>query len=84
MGNYDISAKTHKCYTSNHLFENRGIKVFFFLSKEKKYDWDFSGGMADKNPPANAGDTGLILGPGRFHISHTTKAQGDTTTELTL
>ena len=28
---------------------------------------DFSGGMADKNPPANAGDTGLILGPGRFH-----------------
>ena len=60
-----ISAKTHKCYTSNHLFENRGIKVFFFLSKEK-YDWDFSGGMADKNAPANAGDTGLILGPGRF------------------
>ena len=22
----------------------------------------------DKNPPANAGDTGLIPGPGRFHV----------------
>ena len=28
---------------------------------------DFPGGAVDKNPPANAGDTGLMSGPGRFH-----------------
>ena len=28
---------------------------------------DFPGGTWDKNPPANAGDTGSIFGPGRFH-----------------
>ena len=30
---------------------------------------DFPGGTGDKNLPANAGDMGLILGLGRFHIS---------------
>ena len=30
--------------------------------------WDFLGYRVDKNPLANAGDTGLILGPGRFHM----------------
>ena len=30
---------------------------------------DFPGGPEVKNLPANAGDTGLIPGPGRFHIS---------------
>ena len=29
---------------------------------------DFPGGAVGKNLPANAGDTGSILGPGRFHI----------------
>ena len=29
---------------------------------------DFSGGAVVKNPPANAGDTGLIPGPGRSYI----------------
>ena len=28
----------------------------------------FPGGTEDKNPPANAGDMGLIPGPGRFHM----------------
>ena len=28
--------------------------------------WDFPGGAAVKNPPANAGDTGLIPDPGRI------------------
>ena len=26
------------------------------------------GGLAVKNPPANAGVTGLISGPGKFHV----------------
>ena len=29
---------------------------------------DFPGGPVVKNPPANAGDTGLIPCPGRFHM----------------
>ena len=29
---------------------------------------DFPGGTADKNLPADAGDTGSIPGPGRFHM----------------
>ena len=30
---------------------------------------DFPGGTGDKNPPANAGNTGSIPGPGRSHIT---------------
>ena len=30
--------------------------------------WDFPGGTVVKNPPANAGDTGSIPGPGRSHM----------------
>ena len=30
--------------------------------------WDFPGGAVVKNPPANAGDTGLISGLGRSHM----------------
>jgi len=29
---------------------------------------NFSGGTVDRNPPANAGDMGLIPGQGRFHM----------------
>ena len=29
---------------------------------------DFPGGSLVKNPPANAGDTGSVPGPGRFHM----------------
>ena len=29
---------------------------------------DFRGGAVVKNPPANAGDTGLSPGPGRSHM----------------
>ena len=30
--------------------------------------WDFPGGPVVKNPPANAENTVLIPGPGRFHM----------------
>ena len=37
-------------------------------SKEKeKESLDFPGDAVDKNPPTNAGGTGLIPGPGRSH-----------------
>ena len=34
----------------------------------KQHDRDFLGGTVVKNPSANAGDIGLILGLGRVHI----------------
>ena len=34
----------------------------------KRKSWDFPGGPLVKNLPANAGDTGSIPGPGRFHM----------------
>lgn len=30
---------------------------------------DFPGGAVNKNPAANAGITGLVPGPGRFHMT---------------
>ena len=30
---------------------------------------DFAGGAVNKNPPANAGVTGLVPGAGRFHMA---------------
>ena len=38
-----------------------------FYFKEKKSAQGFCSGTVDKNPPASAGDTGSIPGPGRFH-----------------
>ena len=37
--------------------------------------WDFPGGTVVKNPPANAGDTGSIPGPGRSHMPRSKKAR---------
>ena len=34
----------------------------------KEVCWDVPGGAVVKNPPANAGDTGSIPGPGRSHM----------------
>ena len=44
-----------------------------FLSQAQKIltvkrNGDFPGGAVVKNLPANAGDTGLIPGPGRSHM----------------
>ena len=36
---------------------------------------NFLGGTVDKNPPANAEDTGSISGPGRFHMLQTSQVQ---------
>ena len=47
-----------------YVSEQKKIKT----EKNKKIFTDFSGGTVDKNLPANAGDTGLTPGPGRFHV----------------
>jgi len=41
---------------------------FFKMLALKKYLEGFLGGSVVKNPPANAGDTGLIPEPGRSHM----------------
>ena len=55
--------------------QHRG--VLFCLKKKKKESTiksvknllrDFPGGPVVKNPPANAGDTGSLPGPGRSHL----------------
>ena len=38
------------------------------LEKNLIYERDFPGGTVVKNPPANAGDTGLSPGLGRSHV----------------
>ena len=37
-------------------------------AKGKRHIMHFPGGAVVKNPPANAGDTGSIPGPGRSHM----------------
>ena len=40
----------------------------------KNVSWDFPGGTVDKNPPANAGDMGLIAGMGRSYMPRSNQA----------
>ena len=35
---------------------------------QEAHGWDFFDGQVDKNPPADAGNTGLILGPGTSYM----------------
>ena len=44
-----------------------GKYLGFKLLKKMSFG-DFPGGAVVKNPPANAGDTGLSPGPGRYHM----------------
>ena len=43
---------------------------------------DFPGGPVGKNPPANAGDTGLIPGLGRPYVLQNNKCPCATATEV--
>ena len=49
-------------YTS--ILQNHGLEILVL---------DFPGDTVDKNPPANGGDTGSILGPGRVTCLEATK-----------
>ena len=42
------------------------LEINWFTSK--KWELDFPGGPVVKNPPADAGDTGSVPGPGRSHM----------------
>ena len=48
-----------------------GLQICLGLFKKKKKknrSLGFPGGPVGKNPPANAGDTASIPGPGKFHM----------------
>ena len=45
-----------------------GKSPFLTTLNFKKLGQGFPGGSVVENLPANAGDTGLIPGPGRFHM----------------
>ena len=47
------------------LLPSRWAEKIYLLRKSPR---DFPGGAEVKNPPANAGDTGPIPGPGRSHM----------------
>ena len=59
-GGKEGSAKDQMLETGSPICERTGI-VTMYVS-------DFPGGIADKNPPANTGDMGLISGPGRLEL----------------
>ena len=53
----------------------QGVATWTKHSQIKIFILDFSGGVVDKNPPANAGDTGLIPGPRGSHTPCSNQAR---------
>ena len=49
------------------------IEIALFTIAVVKKVGCFPGGPVVENTPANAGDTGLIPGPGRYHLPGATK-----------
>ena len=65
----------HIFYKSNIILQKKNLikteeigKRFKQTFQRKYMAGDFPGGTVDKNRPVNSGDTGLIPGPGRFHM----------------
>ena len=50
------------------------LKFYYNNLHTLRFPGGFPGGAVVKNPPANAGGTGLIPGPGRFHMLQSNKA----------
>ena len=50
------------------------MKTDIHMLRHKYSEQDFPGGPAVKNLPANAGDRGLIPGPGKSHVPRGKKA----------
>ena len=69
----EICIEKEQQYYLKHMGKNEAC-AFVFPSKRLRdrnirYSlWDFPGGAVVKNPPADAGDVGLIPGLGRSHM----------------
>ena len=55
------------------------LNTTYFTSLKNIESEDVPGGPVVENLPANTGDTGLILGPGIFHVHGATKPCATTT-----
>ena len=53
---------------AEHFRHPRKLYWAYTLVSLKNQDGDFPGGPVVKTPPANAGNLGLLSGPGRFHM----------------
>ena len=60
--------ETHFRPRDTYRLKVRGWKKIFHANGNQKKAGDFPGGAVDKSPPANAGDMGLIPGPGRSYM----------------
>ena len=59
---------TLNTYTCSHTHTGEDATESLNKQAQKMSFEDFPGGTVDKNPAASGGNTGLIPGPGRFHI----------------
>ena len=67
LRNSVLGCKTDKSPEEDlHTFQRGRERVYNY--KFKVNAWDFPGGAVVKNPPSNAGDTGLTSGLGRSHM----------------
>ena len=57
------SSRTVKLRSTNR--ESNAVTIHFAIQKSA---WVLPGGSVVKNPPAKAGNTGLIPDPGRSHM----------------
>ena len=53
--------------TKGYIKNTRGGTLPWWANGQDSTQRGFPGGSVVKNPPANAGDMGLISGPGRSH-----------------
>ena len=67
-----------------HLLVVKTLLLVIKTYKRKKKILDFPHGTVDKNPPANARDTGSIHGLGRSHFPQSNQAQAPQLQSCTL
>ena len=67
-----------------HFSRNSYMKYVFSFGLHQSPWWGFPGGSVVKNPPANAGDTGSILGVGKIPHAEGQLSLCATTTEPVL
>ena len=63
---FRISRKFHEGLKGKHILQRKHFSLLHVKVMKKQ----LRGGTMDENPPANAGDMGLIPGPGRSHLLH--------------
>ena len=63
-----LGSKQHCAHNTTKTLVETPLEIFEIPNEEPDKYRDFPGGTVVKNPPANAGNTGLSPGPGRSHM----------------